>query len=421
MESAGSRPPSFSSDPEKVEQGQSSYSLKTKIGAAAATGATILVCAIAGIKAAHEFSDEPKHDSMDISKAYAPAGEFDDSSPTPNATEKAMVDHYFAEGHETGLLPPDEDTRAVYRDVFSNPEVGISKNIPGLREVAYLQDENIFRPEYQNYLNVYPFIVFNNTRHPVDLMYINYAVRATKAWLNAEVRRADGVVIGQHTETMVEPRAVPHRLVMTSKIPPGLREDLPKSDGVTIWNPLTEHEHPTTDSFVRNSGPVGNPFEPWIVGTEICQALVNVYDQKVLPDREREQRDVQNFVSTFNEDARDDIDLATQESLCNTLGRHVAAAYFGGKQAVDELPSDDDEVGKTSTLWLDYEPFQPLTSRFIRLANNIRAGGSVSTIIATKSARTPSSRFYRRSDPDVNLHAIMSNQCYPFSTSRCGA
>ncbi|HET7673767.1 MAG TPA: hypothetical protein VFK11_04640 [Candidatus Saccharimonadales bacterium] len=398
MEQAGFEAPGSPPEQLQEEQGRSEHSLKARVGAAVAVAASVAVFAVAGIRGAKEINEsEPANSGAEnIEGVYTPAGEFDDTHPTSRSAEKSMVSQYFSIGHETGLLVPDADTRRFYRNTFSNYQVGISQQIPALREVAYMQDEKLFKPEYENYVNIYPVSILNNTDHPVDLMFINYAIRAEKAWLNSERADSDGFVVGGHTRASVEPNGVPHRFVMTSKIPPELHKDLPESDGVTTYF------SDSTSSFIKDSGTHKYPFTPWIVGTEICQALIDVDSEKIVPGHEQEQKDVQKFVASFNESARDNMDLATQEIVCNALGREVAAAYFGGRKAVSELPSDEDEVGPTGTPWLDYEPFSPSVGKFIEIARNIRNGGSTSLVIGMKGAISPTADFYRQNEDIVS-------------------
>lgn len=371
------------------------HSLKARAAAVIALGAATVTMAWAGMKAADALDGNPNpvQNGAQIGRLdYAPAGELDDSSPTLDATEKAMTHHYYSEGHETGLLKPDEKTRKFYRKVFSNPSVGESKHIPALTEIAHMQDEEIFRPEYENYLYTYPVTILNNTKHPIDLMYMNYAIRAAKFSLNKTSEANDGFVIGGHTEVHVEPRAVPHTFVMTHKLPSELHKSLPYSDGVTKWYP----DH--TASFIKDSGDERNPFVPWIVGTEICQALVSVYGAETIPGHMKEQEDAQDYVATFNEGASDDLDLAMQEENCNSMGRELEAAYYGGKAAVDKLPSERKRVGKSQTPWLDYQPFKSQVGGFIRIARQIKNGGGLSTLILTRGDNTPTARFYRQQE-----------------------
>jgi hypothetical protein len=371
------------------------YSLKTRAAAVVALGAATVALAWTGVKGAELLNGDtpPVQDGAQISRlGYAPAGELDDSSPTLEATQKTMTHKYYADGHETGLLKPDKNARRFYRSTFSNAQVGKSKHIPHLTELAHMQDEEIFKPEYENYLYTYPVSILNNTRHPIDLMYMNYAIRAAKFSLGKLSQDSDGFVINGHTKVHVEPRAVPHTFVMTHKLPPKLHKSLPYSDGVTKW--FSDH----TSSFIKDSGNEHKPFVPWIVGTEICQALVNVYDAQVVPGHEEQQKDAQAYVATFNEGASEDLDLAMQEEECNSMGRELEAAYYGGEAAIDKLPSERELVGKSQTPWLDYNEFKTQAGAFIRIARNIKNGGGLSTLILTRGDNSPTARFYRQQE-----------------------
>lgn len=388
---------------QKPEQEASWYTTAKRIGAVAAISTVGAAIAFIGIRGAQDIGNDQNplvHGAQIGQQNYEPITNLDDSSPTREAASDSMLSEYETEGRTTGLFGPNSKTRKVLNSYFNNNEIGETPNTPGLREVAYMQDQVIFEPEFgdnPDNLYRYPFSIFNTTEHPVDLVFIDYAVRSTKSWLAEKEKTNDGFIVGGHTRTKVQPRGVPHALIMTDVIPPSLVEALPKSDGVTRW-----YENLTT-SFVKDTGPDSKPFVPWIVATEVCQALVDVYDQTTVPGQKQEQRSVQEFVASFNDDAMQNLDLTVQEISCNALGRVISAAYTGEREAIDQLPSEEDEVGSTQTPWLDYTPFESQLPVFISLSRQARNGDS--KVITIRDGKSPTVRFYSQNEGDENSFA----------------
>lgn len=373
----------------KQETGQleiSRHPISRRIGAVVALAAAVGSFASVAIHGVKGLEGEPNLETATAKLAepdYAPA-ELNSIGKNQAVARDNMTEEYLDEGHITGLFAPNPETRAVLHKSFEEKSSENSKSTPKLREVAYLQDQQLFKPEWKNYITVYPFSVYNTTRHPIDLPFINYAIRATKSWLIATERDENGFILGGHTKADAAPQAVPHYMVLTHKIPEELREKLPKSDGVTSW------QYDRTESFVKDSGPTNAPFEPWIVGTEVCQSLIDIDYQSTIRGQEEQQQAMQDFIADFNEDAANNMDLTAQESVCNSLGRVLEATYIDGQPGIDKLKASLD----SDASWLDYEIFESQIPSFIRLAASIR-GGELDVVTARKDV-SPTIRYYRQ-------------------------
>ncbi len=393
MEQARFESPSPPSEQEQAEQRQAQYSLIKRVSATAALGlsvAALAVVGLRGVKDAFEDNTTPLSGGAQIGKEnYAPIGEIDDTSPTVEDVKESMYSEYMSQGHTTGVLKPAASSRKVFRDYFSDPDSDKPSPTPRLSEVIYMQDQKLFKPEFKQYLYKYPFAMFNATENPVDLLFVNYAIKATKSWLAGQ--GDEEFTIGGHTTANVQPRRVPHVMIMTKSIPEYLRKELPRSDGVTSWR-----DPNLTLSFIKDSGSGNNPFIPWIIATEICQSIVEVDNAETVPGHRPEEKSMQDYIATFNAAAEDNLDLASQEEVCNALGRMVGAAYVGGQPDIDNLAANVSSAGMTHTPWLDYRPYKNQAAKFFHISKNLKNGNS--TIITMRGEDSPTAQFYKQKE-----------------------
>lgn len=323
---------------------------------------------------------------------YAPMTELTER-PTVRAVKQAADNEVDAFNHSLDIMPPSPSARQNYD---ANME-GAGPLIPKapLTEVIHIRDRNIFAKEHAKDPELYPFTIYNATEHPVDILFMDYALRATRHWLNQMSQKPEGFDIGGHTLARVRPRVAPHSFTMLDRIPAfdasehGVWEN---TNGLTFWNPGNN-----THSFIGAYGHAGvhrNPFGHDAIATEICQSLVDVYDERTVPGASLEEHVLMRFVAGFNSPARHNLDLASQEDVCNGLGTTETAVYSGGQKAAAELP--EYPIGRRGllmgTVWYNPALYAGDVPHMAWLRNHIPHQWN--ELIVAKGIDTPTADYY---------------------------
>lgn len=166
------------------------------------------------------------------------------------------------------------------------------------------------------------FKVFNATRQPADIAFLDYAIGSAEAWVQKAASTEGGVNIGGYALALIQPRDGSHSMTLVTSVTEATGGQS-RSDGVTFWVPGRY-----TNSFVGESGSPERPFRHKTIATEVCQSLLTVSGVETLPGGAEEQAALQSYVGrVINPAAAENTGLAMQEHLCNTLGHQIAAAY----------------------------------------------------------------------------------------------
>jgi hypothetical protein len=186
-------------------------------------------------------------------------------------------------------------------------------------------------------------------------------------------------------------------MIFTNRIPAGAKGGIfSDTKGITIAQPGN-----LTWSFIENTGLSSEPFRRTGVATEICQSMVNVADERVVPGKDIQQRLMRRHSGSFNKPALHNLDLASQESVCNGLGNFVTAAYEGGHD-LRQVTMRHTVIPGTSlfsgidveTNWIDYGLYRPEQDAFEWLAKRITER-EYNEVIGAQSAHTPTLDYYR--------------------------
>lgn len=317
---------------------------------------------------------------------YKPITDFEFKKDDEEAIRVANEDAGSGLGSVFDVVKPSEESRRFYRSYFNLPVV---ESPPKLTEVIHIQDHNIFSGEVSQHPHIYPFDIYNTTQDPIDITYLDYALRAERYWLN-ENKSKGNMLLDNAGFIDVRPRLVPHDMVMLQ----GLRNyelagGSAHSYGVTIYAPGE-----LTKSFVLKAGGRHDPFRA--IATEMCQSMIAVHSTSATPWNAFAEKNLERTVSGFNPTAKPDNIrwLADQESVCNMLGRAVSTAYRGGKPALERLQSSQPETQSFATPWLDYGLVLPEFPKFLWLAHHVPQEWN--TIITGRHDHTPTDDYYRQ-------------------------
>lgn len=312
-----------------------------------------------------------------------------DFQPDRSAVETETVQNVGASGHAVNVIQPDSRMQRSYDSYFPQPEGKDPR--PRLTEIINFMDPtHTFSGEYKDHPGKYSFSIFNATKTPVDIEFADYAARAIRYWLN-ENEGPDGMMIGDSSFVRVKPRHVPHVMILVKNSHDYRAVMGSGGVGATQYSP----GH-LTKSVIPRDGNRHDPFPDSTIGVELCQSMVNVYDEKTvnLEDTEHMER----FVYAFNGSATPENinDLARQESICNMLGRAVAAAYQGGRAGFVNLIRHQGEPLPepfSPQPWLDYGLAAPELPKFLWLARHIPKEWN--EVIAARDENLPTVDYYQ--------------------------
>jgi hypothetical protein len=389
--------------------------LRESIKLAASQLSVIALCgaaAIGGILSGHESSEYHTQPLERTAPGRVPSGrqsgpdyskitgmqQITGGTKAVNRQQQRSFDTF---GHATAVTGPDRTARENYDSFFDTSSIRVDEP-PKLQESIHIQDRNTFGEVYERHPWIYPFTIYNSTSRPVDLLFVDYALRATQLWLN-KTGGAPGpdVNISGHTLADVEPVYDPHTMIMVDKIPVGAK-NTPRSrtDGVTQVLPGS-----LTRSFIESSDSSREPFSHEALATEICQSLVNVTDERTAPGGSARQWLFRTHIGrSFNRpDHVYGIDLASQEAVCNGLGSYVTAAYERSsrlpqatyRQAVFPRTLLTPPAMVLEATLVDYDLYRPERDDFTGLAERITRR-DYNEVIASRRADTPTADFYRR-------------------------
>ncbi len=329
--------------------------------------------------------------------AYSPITDLEEVKGGDTHVRKAattQVDNY---NHGVDVVHPDSKEEEAYASFFHTPSIDV-QHPPKLREVIHIRDKNIFSDVSEEHPNAYPFDIYNATGRPVDLVFVNYALRATKLWLNkTDGQEYPDINIGGHTEADIDPISDPHIMIMVNHVPAGARSSIfAQTIAVTNRQPGA-----LTRSFIKHTGPSSEPFMREAIATEICQSMVDVAEERLVPGMERQQEYMQQYAGSFNKPALHDLDLASQESVCNGLGNFVTAAYEDGhglsqrvkKQTIIPRTRFSEDLSMEMR-WIDYDLYRPEQSKFLWLAKRI-TDREYNEVITGSGNDSPTADFYR--------------------------
>jgi hypothetical protein len=381
MKEAAPKPPA-AEQPEAVGQEHVSSSAKRYLGTLAATGAAVAVFAAAQVGGAIGFGGAPQERAAEdgvSAPLYRPIANLEDSSSTRPDAIRRSNEQAAVTGHSVDVTVPDPLSQSAF-NTYLQDVLALTPQ-PRLEEVIHVHDINTFGQEVEAYPAKYPFTIYNATREPVDMVFTQYALRATRHWLNEAAADKDGLAIAEHTRVHVRPRVVPHAMVLLGKMPVGVRDKtFEEVQGYTSW-----YGNLTTSLILQAGGPA-RPFRRETIATEIAQSLIDTYDESTIPGGHAAQREMEKNIGSFNPPGAHDLDLASQEVITNKLGDVIAATYGGGETAADKPP--ENAFGQTTPAIDDFVPaFMALKERIAH---------EHSTIITASGDGTPTARYYRQ-------------------------
>jgi hypothetical protein len=299
--------------------------------------------------------------------------------------------------YSIAVEPPDATTQDAYTSFFNNSSIHV-EHPPALREVIHIRDKHTFSDIHAEHPSAYPFDIYNATNQPIDLAFMEYALRATKLWRNeTNHQKYPDIDIEGHTLADINPISDPHVMIMVNHVPVGARSSkFANTIAVTEWHP-----DEFTRSFVKHTGPSSEPFMREAIATEICQSMVDVADEQLVPGMARQQRFMRQFAGSFNKPALHNLDLASQESVCNGLGNFVTAAYEGG-HGLDQATRTRIVIPRSWSTpavsmkmrWIDYNLYRSERSQFEELAWHVTQQKH-NEIITGQGANTPTLDYYR--------------------------
>jgi hypothetical protein len=367
---------------------QTTLSLRESIKLAASQLSVIALCgaaAIGGILSGHESS---------AYRASVPAPKVGGPNYKPIAGIEAgdAASTYRKTGHAIDVVGADKAAQEAFASYYH----GDKKDMPSIMEMVRVQDKEVFAPELKHAPNVYPFIAYNATRVPVDVRFLDYALEGTRSWLDEVAEHGGTVTMEDHTQFSISSRTRQHRMILTDTMPAFLPvARYMGTDGYTTW----DMHNPPVRSFVLPESSAEVPFRELAIATEICQSMVKVDGAVTLPGGSLQQNALERFVAYVNprnRPALHDAELAGQESICNGLGRVIAAGYQGGAGAFDSLP---EQVGRTGSIlrepWIDFSMYANVVPELLKLRHEV-AGGDQTMIIADENAPLPTVEYYRQ-------------------------
>jgi hypothetical protein len=362
----------------------------------AAELSVIAVCAgavIAGAISGHESSEYHPRTTAPLAGEpdYEPISGLQDTSDDGAVINRQLSRTYHRTGHSIDVVGADQNAQNAFASFYE----GDAREAPVVNEIIRVQDRKLFAPELRAEPNVYPFIIYNATDVPVDIRFLDYALEGTRSWLDEVAAHDDTVTIENHTQLTIESHATPHGMIMTDTMPsflPSAR--FMGTDGFTTWYA----DPKPTRSFILPEGTAKAPFRKVAIATEICQSMVQVDAGITLPGGRLQENALERFVAYVNPrnlPARHDRELASKESICNGLGRVIAAGYKGGAAAIATLP---EQAGKTGGIirqpWIDFRMFDGVIHGLVEL-RQIVGEGDETMIITGKSSTSPTAAYYK--------------------------
>lgn len=316
---------------------------------------------------------------------YKPVTEFADTAKTNEEVARQSDFQFATYGHAIDIRTGGEDAVHAFNSYFSMDPFYLRR--PKLREVIDIRDENTFRQELAARPKKYPFEIFNATDRPVDILYADYVLRATRYWLNQNSRHGGTIDIEGHTTAKIQPKAIPHSLVLVDNIPQVVTHGN-KFNGATRTYPNL-----TLSLISRNGGTPASPFRHDTIATETCQSLVDVYDAKTLPGGKSRQAMMLRHVGKYWPQGAHDLNAAAQDVFCNGMGDIVASAWNGGWAGVGKREDMLKRFGFRSSRW-DYNLYDKEVPEFIWLAKHVPQ--EYTDVITYKNNHSPTAQFYRQ-------------------------
>jgi hypothetical protein len=315
------------------------------------------------------------------------------------------ADYEFDGGYAAGVMPPTVASRTNFDGQYANDQGLPADDPPKLREVFFMRDRRAFSQEEAKSPTSYPLTVYNATDQPVDTPFIRYSATAIRAW---QAAMGDGGRLNLNgvLQTRVRPITTDHIMIQTDQMPSSLGDK--NSDGDTIkysdetlsWIRPTAAAKEVDPSDVaaltfKNAGVFASRET---IATEMCQSLVEVYNAKPLMGESYSAGAMEQWIALFNPPASHDLDLTAQESVCNGLGRIIAALYVGGFDGVGSvLASRGRGTGPVVRSFehvnvFDYDTALAQLNTFSRIAEGVKQNPSV--LETTTGHSTPTARHY---------------------------
>lgn len=358
--------------------------IRKHLGKVAATSLVVasLVAGVVSGSDQHRPSGEPS--------SYGPHTYLEDDNSSNEEVVKSMDAERKATGHTTGIIKPSSNNKEIFYNNYNFS--GTSLQPPNLRELIFIRDRRLFAPEFKENPNYYPYYIYNATRYPLDMRFIDYALRATKSWLSYERTQNNSEInIEGHTDAKVEPKAVPHIMVMTSSRPDSLDTN---SHAATLTLPNETLSFVSKDGSGKSDFPFKTnlPFRKRGIATEICQGLIKVHDVKLAPfGLKTEQEAMEEYISK-DDPKRRNLRLAGQESVCNGLGAVVTAIYEGGQNELAQAKAGVNRIGLTQIPWIDFSLYDRQVPKFFALKKHALRRDNY--IVTTKDSRLPTIEWY---------------------------
>jgi hypothetical protein len=114
---------------------------------------------------------------------YSPVTDVDEVHGGNDAVQRDARGGLAAFNHSVDVMKPSAQSKGAYESFFHTSSVHV-KRPPALREAIHIQDDNTFSDIEAAHPNTYPLTLYNATDRPIDLVFVNYAIRATQLWLN---------------------------------------------------------------------------------------------------------------------------------------------------------------------------------------------------------------------------------------------
>lgn len=265
-----------------------------------------------------------------------------------------LIHNYDATGYAANVFKPDADSKAYYKSQFLNDNGLPFARFPKLKETDYLRDSKAFPGKLGK--KPYALEIYNATKRPVDMEFVRFTAEATKHWLDQHKKsRLD---FNNTFTADIKPINIPHQILLLPTMPkyvvnpdnPALAPRVPSltnvpdtplaGDVTTTWVNVNDKRYGAQEadqahlpSALKEAYAANT-----MLATEVCQAMVNVDNVRVLPSGAPIIQHLEQFWNSNEPAVQDgypiaplgDVRLYGQEVVCNSMGRILTASYYGG-------------------------------------------------------------------------------------------
>jgi hypothetical protein len=298
-------------------------------------------------------------------------------------------------GISVAVAPPDEHLTGLLNSAYTNNKGLPTDPIPPLTEAVFMRDKTVFKKRESDY----PLQIYNTTKIPINVQFNEFVIRSIQDWYEHQHGK---VLLDNAIESTLTRNENIHQIVVTDRMPESVVKQIgPDVKGVTFGN----YPQGVNTTFlamdvgsVYNRGDAdvdinGVPFYYFMQATEDCQQTITASNAHVLIGGSASSQEAERYVSGFNPVARHNIDLVTQERICNGVADYLTMLYFFGEAGTNLLVRNSNSSGLSQTRVFDYTPFIADTQNFLRIMDSIRR--QPEPILAVHGVHTPTVDAYK--------------------------